>query len=99
MLKKITVLGFVLTSSMAANVAFAGADCPAAPRDTWLSEVEMQKMIVNEYGYSISKFKVDDNCYEIYGTKPKGEGSKEISKVEVYFNPVNGEIVKEKIED
>lgn len=59
----------------------------------------MQKKIVNEYGFSIRKFKVDDNCYEIYGMAPKNDGSDQWVKAEVYFNPVNGEIVKQDLED
>lgn len=75
-----------------AQGALAGADCPAAPKDQWLSELDMQKKIVNEYGFSIDKFKIDDNCYEIYG---KSDGG----KIEVYFNPVDGAIVKQKSKD
>ena len=84
--------------TLGSQAAFAGADCPFAPKDQWMSELDMQKKIINEYGFSIRKFKVDDNCYEIYGmTMP--EDIKPAQKVEVYFNPVNGEIVKQEIED
>ena len=93
MLKE-TILGvsMVTVSLVAAQSAFAGADCPEAPRSEWMSEADMQKKILNDYGFSIQKFKVDGNCYEIYG-KESGK------RIEVYFNPVNGEIVKKKMKD
>ena len=43
-----------------------------------------------DQGYTIDKFKVTDgNCYEIYGEDKGGV------KVEIYFNPVDGEAVEE----
>ncbi len=77
-----------------ANVTFAGADCPQADESTWLSKLDMQKRIVNEYGFVIKLFKVDGDCYEIYGWEDGKDGKPK--KIEVYFNPVNGEIVKKK---
>lgn len=72
--------------------ALAGADCTSEPKSKWMSHGDMQKRIL-EMGYTIDRFKTDGNCYEIYGRN----GAKE--KVEVYFNPVNGKIIKEEIED
>ncbi len=86
---KTAVSTIILTVS--AN-AYAGADCTSEPQSNWLSRAEMQKMIL-EMGYTIDRFKVDGNCYEIYGRKGADK------KIEVYFNPVNGKIVKEEIED
>lgn len=70
--------------------ALAGADCTSEPQEKWMSHSEMQMKILQQ-GYTIDRFKTDGNCYEIYGRN----GAKR--KVEVYFNPVNGEIVKEEI--
>ena len=43
-------------------------------------------------GYKINEFKVTGgNCYEIYGF------DKEENKVEIYFNPVDGSIVKKEM--
>ena len=72
--------------------ALAGADCTSEPQEKWMSHFEMQKQIL-EMGYTIDRFKIDDNCYEIYG---RNDANK---KVEVYFDPVSGKIVKEEIED
>lgn len=42
-------------------------------------------------GYQIQKFKItEDDCYEIYGKDKSGK------KVEIYFNPTNGDVVKQK---
>ncbi|MDM3870391.1 PepSY domain-containing protein [Porticoccus sp. W117] len=75
--------------------AFAGADCPELPKEQWMTPLEMQKKIVNEYGFEIKKFKVDGNCYEIYGWEMI-DGKR--TKVEVYFNPKTGEIVKKEVD-
>ena len=70
--------------------AFAGPNCTSAPQDEWMSRADMQKKII-EMGYTIDRFKIDGNCYEIYGRNA------EHKKAEVYFNPVTGEVVKEEI--
>ena len=58
--------------------------------------MDMQKKIVNDYGFSMYKFKfTSGNCYEIYGTAPKAEdNAEERIKTEIYFHPISGEIVK-----
>lgn len=43
-------------------------------------------------GYKIKKFKVTSgNCYEVYGWDKDGK------KVEIYYNPITGEKVKEEV--
>jgi hypothetical protein len=78
--------------------ALASADCPKAPKEQWLHVLDMQKKIVNDYGFAIKRFLTDGNCYEIYGWG-LNEAGDEFVQIEVYFNPVNGEIVKKKIKD
>jgi hypothetical protein len=70
--------------------AFAeGAKCTSEPKDKWLSESSM-KAKVAELGYTYKIFKVTSgNCYEIYGQDLSG------ARVEIYFNPVTGEIVEQ----
>lgn len=76
----------VLVSS---SMALAGPTCTEGPNDNWLSEEAMQAKIT-EMGFTWDKFKVSrGQCYEIYGHNADGE------KVEVYFHPETGEIVKE----
>ncbi len=84
-----------LLALSATTLANAAANCPKAPQEQWMSIPDMQKKIVNEYGFSIKQFKIDGNCYEIYGWERSADGKK-LDKIEVYFNPVTGAIVKKK---
>ncbi len=72
--------------------ALASADCAEYPKEEWMSVLDLQKKIVNEYGFAISRFKVDDECYEIYGWEAGEDG--EMKKIEVYFDAKTGAIVK-----
>ena len=95
MQKFLNVLGFCFLA-VSVNSAWAGADCPDVSQDKWLSVQAMQKKIINDYGFTIKKFKIDGNCYEIYGWETDPATAKE-NRIEVYFNPVTGEIVKKKV--
>jgi hypothetical protein len=87
------LLALPVALSVAAPLnAFGAADCPEYPRDEWMSVLDMQKMIVNEYGFEISRFKIDDECYEIYGWETNEAGERQ--KIEVYFDAKTGAIVK-----
>lgn len=87
-----------LMLAVAAPAALAGADCPKAPKEQWMHVLDMQKKIVNEYGFAIKRFLTDGHCYEIYGWGLNDKGD-EFVQVEVYFNPVSGDIVKKNIRD
>lgn len=64
-------------------------ECTTEPKDKWLDRDAFEQSLV-EQGYKIAKFKVTEgNCYEIYGF------DQEEQKVEIYFNPVDGSVVKE----
>ena len=76
------------------SVVFAGADCTEHPKNEWMSVLDLQKRIVNEYSFSIAKFKVVDECYEIYGWETDESGKEQ--KIEVYFDAKTGDIVKKK---
>jgi hypothetical protein len=76
----------------------ASANCPNVPEAQWMHILDMQKKIVNEYGFAIKKFQTDGHCYEIYGWGLSADGKK-FEKIEVYFNPVTGEIVKKNVEE
>jgi hypothetical protein len=76
------------------TLALAAADCPEYPDSDWMSVFDLQKMIVNEYGFAIKKFKIDGDCYEIYGWERGDDG--EERRIEVYFDAKTGAIVKKK---
>lgn len=74
----------------AGTAAFASTQCTDTPKSGWLPEQAMKQKIA-EAGYKIDKFKITDgNCYEIYGKDKDGR------KVEIYFSPVDGSVVKSK---
>lgn len=86
---KILHIATATVALMFTGAAVAGPQCTEAPQSEWMSEDDMRQELADQ-GYTIDKFKVTDgNCYEIYGEDKEG------AKVEIYFNPVNGEAVEE----
>ncbi len=77
--------------AIAALAGCAGGEttqCTTEPRSAWQDADEFRQKLVNQ-GYRINEFKVTEgNCYEIYGFEPDD------TKVEIYFNPVDGSVVK-----
>lgn len=86
---KALILG--LAVFLVGSAAYAKKTCTNEPREKWMSEEAFKKHIESQ-GYKIEKFKQPGTCYEIYGTNREGK------KVEMYFNPVDASIVKEKME-
>jgi hypothetical protein len=70
--------------------AFAAAKCTKHPKAEWLPQ-DQAKAKIEALGYKIRKFKVDGNCYEIYGENKDGK------KAEVYFDTKTLEVVKAEI--
>ncbi len=81
----------ILTALLLITVssAYAKKECTTEPKEKWMAEEAFKKKVEAE-GYKISKFKQPGTCYEIYGTNKDGK------KVEIYFDPVDGSIVKAK---
>ena len=67
--------------------ASANPTCTTEPKAKWMSEEAIKAKIAALGYHNIRSFKVTESCYEIYGS------SKENKLVEVYFNPVTGDIV------
>ena len=81
-----------LTLATLSTAAMAGPECTNEPKDKWMPEASMKQKLEAD-GYRIKVFKTTKgNCYEIYGW------DKQNQKVEIYFNPVDGKIVKQVIE-
>jgi hypothetical protein len=76
-----------VAAAFAASSALAGANCTKHPKDEWMSEGDAKAKIASQ-GYKIQKFKIDGNCYEIYGTDKDGK------KVEIYFDTKTLAVVK-----
>ena len=86
-MKKILFSVLVAATLMQSTAAFAAADCKSYPKEEWASEETLKEALEAE-GYTIKKFKVDGNCYEIYGRSKDGK------KVEIYFDMKTLAIVK-----
>ncbi|MEQ1664123.1 MAG: PepSY domain-containing protein [Bdellovibrionales bacterium] len=82
------LLAIAMILSIGAS-AQAKKHCTDEPKDKWMSEADFKKKIEDE-GFKIKKFKQPGTCYEIYGTNKEGK------KVEIYYNPVDGSVAKEK---
>lgn len=85
-MKKLVLMMVIL---LVGGVAHAKKSCTDQPKDKWMKEEDLKKRLEGE-GYKIRKFKQPGTCYEIYGTDKDGKD------VEIYFNPVDGSIVKGK---
>ncbi|MFZ4714952.1 MAG: PepSY domain-containing protein [Bacteriovoracaceae bacterium] len=84
-------LMFTLMTVFLVPHAFAETECTKEPVSKWKNQESFKKEL--EATYKIKVFKVTKgNCFEIYGW------NKANKKVEIYFNPVDGKIVKERIE-
>ena len=69
--------------------ASAAMMCTDAPMEKWMSRDQVAKMFT-EKGYDVRKVKREDNCLEVYAIK---DGK----KMEIYIDPVTGDIVRTKI--
>ena len=79
MLTRPTLL--LLTLLATSSTAFAGTDkCKAGPKDQWQPMAALEKKLTAE-GWKIKKAKIDDGCYEVYGTDPQGK------QAEIHFHP------------
>lgn len=82
----------VISSILNTNIASAEAVCKAHPESEWVSESILKNTLKDE-GYTIKKFKIGNNCYEIYGYDKAGK------RVEIYFDTKTLDIVKASIEE
>lgn len=69
--------------------AMAESSCTTAAKAEWKpSSAALEK--ATSLGYTTSKAKEEDNCWEVYAKNTKGE------KFELFFNPVTLELVRTK---
>lgn len=74
-----------------ATAVWAGPECTTEPKEKWKDQKAFKAEL--EKQYKIKVFKVTKgNCYEIYGWNKAGK------RVEIYFHPVTGAVVKEKVQ-
>ena len=91
-MKPIVCAALVGVAATFSTAALAKADCPAYPKSEWMKPEDARARIEAQ-GYTINKFKVDGNCYEIYGKNKEGK------KVEIYYDAKTLEPVKTEIKN
>lgn len=93
-MRKIMPFTALVLALSAAAPALAEEDrgCGAAPREQWLSE-DAIKAKGAALGYEVRRVKREGGCYELYAIDKNG------AKLELYLNPVTGEVVNRKDED
>jgi hypothetical protein len=87
---KTTILSAALLAALAAPLAAGGAlasDKCSVPKAEWQPQDALQQKLESE-GWKLKKIKVDDGCYEVYGTDALGK------RMEVYFDPKTFAVVK-----
>lgn len=78
----------IIAVGLAAMPAIASETCPAIPKDQWLRPEEVQVRL-EQKGYEVRRVKREGTCFEV-------KASKQGKRVEVYVNPADASIVKEK---
>ena len=89
-MKRLIIVGGICLSALVPAIAWAGANCKTYPKAEWMSEADAKAKIA-AMGYAINVFKIDGNCYEIYGSNKDGK------KVEIYFDTKTLDVVKSEI--
>jgi hypothetical protein len=86
-----TLLGLAGTGialALAAGPAAAADLCKGGPKDKWLA-ADAIKSKAQGMGYEVRRLGQEDGCYEV-------KGMKDGKRVEAYFDPITGEVVKVK---
>ena len=73
------------------TAATAAPVCTTVPQAKWMSPATMKQRIAKMEYKSVKVFKVAGSCYEIYAQTKDGR------RAEVYFNPVNGKVVRNNV--
>ena len=77
-----------LAAPLTAGSALASDKC-SVPKAEWQPQETLQQKLEGD-GWKVKKIKVDDGCYEVYGTDAAGK------RMEVYFDPKTFVAVKSK---
>jgi hypothetical protein len=88
-MKKLLVLAATSITLALASPALASGNAAQCGKATgqWMTK-DAAKTKAAEQGYDVRRVKREDGCFEVYAIDKNG------SKVELYMNPVSGEIVK-----
>ena len=75
-----TLLAAALLTASAGVFAAHAEKCEAIPKEEWKTQADLERKLTDE-GWKISRVKIENGCYEVYGTDERG------GKVEVFFHP------------
>ena len=87
MQKALLFLAVAMVLGLAGEANASDENRDRAPKATWLAE-DAIKSKLSDLGYSVRKIETEDGRYEVKATGKDGK------KVELYVNPVTGEIEK-----
>lgn len=82
----VTAAAAAVAVPVIAQAGSLGRACTSAPQDKWLSMQDLQAK-VEALGYKVQKAKLKNACGELYTIDKTG------SRVELFVDPTNGEIV------
>lgn len=88
-MKALATLALAGMAALFSAGVFAAPPCTKAPQNQWMPQQDLKDRLVKQ-GYTIDRFLVSGTCYEIYGKDKAG------NKVEIYFDPTDGRIVKQR---
>lgn len=80
------MISLALLTTLGSGIAVAEDLCHA-PEAEWQPKDALAQKLQAE-GWTVKSVKVDDGCYEVYGTNAKGD------RMETYFDPKTFDIVK-----
>jgi hypothetical protein len=88
-MKTLVTLALAGTVAIFSLGAMAAPICTKAPQSQWMPQQALKDRLAKQ-GYTIDRFLVSGTCYEIYGKDKAGK------LVEIYFDPTDGHIVRQR---
>lgn len=79
---------FVGSTLLIASPALAADICTDHPKEQWMTQEQITALAAGQ-GYEVKAVKEEDGCWEV-------KGNKDGARVEAYFDPVTGDLVKTK---
>ena len=76
----------LLALAAAAAQAQHAEKCEPIPKEEWKPQAELERKLT-DMGWKISRVKITNGCYEVYGKNEKG------GNVETFFHPKTFEVV------
>ena len=91
-MSRMTIQPTRIAAAVLLALAAAGAQaqhaekCEPIPKEEWKPQAELERKLT-DMGWKISRVKITNGCYEVYGKNEKG------GNVETFFHPKTFEVV------